>query len=157
MRGNLCRAGITVLTAVALLMVGGCPNPKPAGGDGNDGGSGTGTNLVRFGSAQELLQYFKDHATANARATGGFLTMGIAPMASGAAATGNSAADSAESGTATTESFSTTNLQEAGVDESDVIKSDGTHFYVAKDHSVRVIAATPSAAMAEGGGARQPR
>ena len=45
-------------------------------------------------------------------------------------------------GTGEESSFSGTNLQEAGVDESDKVKTDGTHFYIARDQTVSIAATT---------------
>jgi len=61
-----------------------------------------------------------------------------------AAAPGGASEDDGASG-----DYSTTNLQEAGVDESDVFKSDGTYFYLARQNSVRILQADPLAELAE--------
>jgi hypothetical protein len=44
--------------------------------------------------------------------------------------------------------YSTTNIQELGVDESDVVKTDGTHFYVAAGAEVKIVRAAPADSMA---------
>ncbi|NLU22315.1 MAG: hypothetical protein GXW89_16685 [Phycisphaerae bacterium] len=47
--------------------------------------------------------------------------------------------------------FSTTNVQEAGVDEADMVKSDGTHFFLLRGQSVRIVRAVPADQMVEVG------
>lgn len=134
---------VTVLT----LVVGGCPQfwgfwqQQPQGD----------AELIPFGSANDLLSYFKQQATVRHQSRGGGLFWGgfAAPvdLAAPGAAEGTGTNDQAGGG----QSFTTTNIQEIGVDESDVIKSDGTYFYVAKDRSLRIVRATPEDQMAEVG------
>ncbi|MCT4592273.1 MAG: beta-propeller domain-containing protein [Candidatus Gracilibacteria bacterium] len=40
--------------------------------------------------------------------------------------------------------FSTTNIQEFGVDEADIIKNDGSHIFMIKDNTIRIVRAYPS-------------
>jgi len=126
------------LGALALLLLGGCPGLPGA----------SEASLRRFRPADELLSYFKSQARQQLRrqTRGGFgdpmTVLGLAPSAGGV---GDAAG---ESGGA---SFSTTNLQEPGVDESDVFKSDGTHFYIARGRTLRIVRANPTAALAQVG------
>jgi uncharacterized secreted protein with C-terminal beta-propeller domain len=45
--------------------------------------------------------------------------------------------------------YSTTNIQEFGVDEADIIKNDGSHIFLIKDNTVRIIRAYPPEEMKE--------
>ena len=116
-------------------------------GTGQDTEKGP-AKLIPFESSQDLLSYFRQQASARFanRNGGGFLGVGgsaNAPMA---------AEDSqgvGESTTANSDDYSTTNLQETGVDESDVFKSDGTHFYIAEGHKLRIVLANPAEDMVE--------
>lgn len=143
-------AGVLGVGAVLVSVIGGCP---PMGGDPNgDPNEPGGTTLVRFTSGDELLQYFRRQATA-ARSSGGTplgdLFGGMFGVF-GAAAAPEATGGNGETGGATEdESFSTTNLQELGVDESDVFKSDGAYFYVAKGRTVRIIRAVPPSELTE--------
>ncbi len=134
---------VTVLT----LVVAGCPEfwgfwQQQSQGD---------AELIPFGSANDLLSYFRQQATVRHQSrSGGLFWGGFAAsddLAAPAAAEGAGTNDQAGGG----QSFTTTNIQEIGVDESDVIKSDGTYFYVAKDRSLRIVRATPEDQMAEVG------
>ncbi len=130
-----------VLASLGLLLLGGCPGLPGAGEKGA-------ASLRRFRSADELLSYFKSQARAQLRrqAPGWFdvpvIAFGPGPSAGGIGETAG------ESGGV---SFSTTNLQEPGVDESDVFKSDGTYFYIARGRTLRVVRAIPAAALAQVG------
>lgn len=128
------------------LVIGGCPWPSVVGGS-EEGPAA----LRRFQSPEELLDYFKQQASARQSTNRGLfdgfgLPFGAAAAdASGAtAAPGASEAQGDDGG-----SFTTTNIQEVGVDESDVFKSDGTHFYIAKGRTLRVVRAAPLANLAE--------
>lgn len=50
---------------------------------------------------------------------------------------------------AAADDYSTTNIQVEGVDEADIIKNDGSHIYLVKDDTVRIIKAYPPATMKE--------
>ena len=138
---------VTVLT----LVVAGCPEfwgfwQQQSQGD---------AELIPFSSANDLLSYFKQQATVRYRSRGAdfnpFVFFGAwgTPMMTGASEASPDQAGTA--GLEDSDSFTTTNIQEAGVDESDVIKSDGTYFYIAKDRSLRIVRATPEDQMAEVG------
>lgn len=156
-RHGCIRCGLSVLAVTGLLAVGGCPpwsnsNNPPANGE---------VGLQRFTSGDELLSFFKDQAMAKFGRSndysGGLFDFLAAPSATqdtgGAApqpgATGAGGADNQSTGEG--EPFSTTNLQETGVDESDVFKSDGKYFYMARGKTLRIIQATPPAEMSEVG------
>ncbi len=90
------------------------------------------TSLARFLSATKMEQYIKEgikKATTDASTYAGWYP----PAAVGPTNTGVTpgVASGGSSTSQQTLVFSTTNLQEAGVDESDLLKSDGTHAYVA--------------------------
>jgi uncharacterized secreted protein with C-terminal beta-propeller domain len=127
---------VIVTGAVATLAGGGCPPEiAPPTVDAQIG-------LRRFNSQQELLDFFKSQAVQRSN-TGGlfrnsFAFLFGAPMAAADAQAG-AAEDTGASAAADADAYSTTNIQEAGIDESDVFKSDGTYFYVARDTSVRVV------------------
>ncbi len=135
-----------LVIATLTLTLGGCPW-DPATPTNPDNEQAT---LQPFESADDLLGFFKDQATQRhrSRSTGfGFFTFATPLAADAGAATANDGAAEDAQGGAT--DFTTTNIQEAGVDESDVFKSDGTHFFIAQDQSVRIVKARPADAMAE--------
>lgn len=140
MRATVLLRCVLPLTGITLLL-GGCPGPNPNPG----GGSNKATVLKPFGSQSELVEYVRARATANG--AGGFFRAldAAAPEAGGT----NTAAGDQAAGGSGDDSFSTTNIQEAGVDESDVFKSDGAHFYLAKGRSLRVVRAHPQSELAE--------
>jgi len=125
------------------LLLGGCPPLTPS----QDAGK---TELRKFSSAKEFLDFFKNQAWTRQRAQSrqgwGWL-FGAAGAPRDSAAGGEEAAG----GNAGENSYSTTNLQEEGVDESDVVKSDGEFFYIARGQTVRVVRATPVEQMEEVG------
>lgn len=125
-RGQVAQTGVLCLVFACLLA--GCPLVPPP-----PGGSSDKAALQPFGSAQELVAYFRQQAQVRAF-TGGPVLADLAGPAPAAAE------DSAGSANA---DFSTTNLQEAGVDESDVVKSDGTHLYVADGDELRIVRVQP--------------
>ncbi len=119
--------------------------------------------LKRFTSEQDLAKYLTDQvAKRNQRVQletffrgevafdavsadgqgGAGGDVSLAPSAPG----GETVAVNSASGD---ESFSGTTIQEVGVDESDVVKTDGTNFYLISDNKLRIIQATPPEAMAE--------
>lgn len=137
-----------IAAGIFPILVAGCPqNAGPAGGTGE-------AKLVAFSSSQELLDYFRGQARAQTQSRSwgmpdffGFGGMAPAAGAEDSADTGNGGTG----GTSDEQSFTTTNLQEVGVDESDVIKSDGTYFYIARGDTLRVVQATPIGELAEVG------
>lgn len=144
---------LAVFVAFPLFLVGGCPpfvNPTNTG-DNDQKGPAT---LKKFSSANELLDYFRTQAN---KQFGGnvyqrdFFNLGGLPTAAPAAedSAGGDASNGPGGGSGA--SFTTTNLQEEGVDESDIVKSDGTYFYIAKGRSLRIVKAAPQAEMAEVG------
>lgn len=121
-------------------LAGGCP-PQPAADDGK-------AELRRFASEQEFVDFFKDQAWAQQapqwRGLGGLF--GGLP-----AAAPDTAGESTNGGADNGASYSTTNTQEEGVDESDMMKSNGTHLFIARGQTVRVVKATPPEELAEVG------
>ena len=147
-----------IAAATAMLLVAGCPGSwwieGPSGGDTGD------PSLRTFKSSDEMLGFFREQANARLGASYGlsrgwgvtpgalFFAVPAAQAAGGAeTATDGLANEADDDGTA----YSTTNIQEAGVDESDVIKSNGTQFFIAKDRTVRIVQAVPATNMAEVG------
>jgi uncharacterized secreted protein with C-terminal beta-propeller domain len=137
------------LGALVTLTIAGCPffASLPPNDDAEPA-------LTPFDSAGALLTYFKDQARARTAGNGiarwfGFGGMGT-PMAA-ANDDGDLGGIAEDAGSRSGEPFSTTNIQEAGVDESDVMKSDGTYFYVARDQTLRIVQATPTDELAEVG------
>ena len=128
---------LQILTAAILLLsIGGCPILQPPST------SDLNAKLTPFKSAAEMRDYFRQQAlqqTTQSRALDifNFLPGGAAPTAMEDDA--NGAGDEASD----TQDYSTTNVQEEGVDEADVIKSDGTHFYIARGDSLRIVRANP--------------
>lgn len=137
---------ITVKTTLLLgagilaMVVAGCPDPFTPAKTGE-------SKLVAFNSASELLSYFKNQATQRTRSSRGFGLQIFAPTAAGGLA--EDAANSGDGGSDST--YSTTNLQESGVDESDVFKSDGTYFYIARGDKLSVVKADPASELGEVG------
>jgi inhibitor of cysteine peptidase len=129
-----------------LLILGGCP--PSINGPSNQP---TNSKLIPFDSEKALLEYFQDQAVEQTRtqSRGGWFLWGASPtLAPGSASEDNTATD-AQGGGST--DYSTTNLQEEGVDESDMFKSDGTYFYIAKDQTLRIVQASPAESLAEVG------
>ncbi|MGE0482045.1 MAG: beta-propeller domain-containing protein [Phycisphaerae bacterium] len=139
------RLQVSALAAVVLvtLAVGGCPL-DPAGT--NNGGSSV-AKLRHFGSASEFLTFFRSQA--RQRTSSGLRAL-FAPAAAEDAAGGANTATGG-SGDGSADSFSTTNIQEEGVDESDLVKSDGVNFYIAKGRSLRIVRANPANELAQVG------
>lgn len=134
--------GFAVPVLTMIVAVTGCTETSDP--SGNSGPS----TLRRFESADELLTYFKDQATA--RTVGSRNTLFDAAPSTPLAGTTNEATG-ADSGGGGGTQYSSTNLQEAGVDESDVFKSDGRFFYVASGSTLHVVKAAPRGEMAEVG------
>jgi len=130
------------------LLLGGCPNlintPSDKGGP---------AKLVKFQSADELVQYFNAQVQAQRRqATGGWsfglpLLASAPPNAMEDQAGGTGGTGGRDDGDGTP--YSGTNLQEEGVDEADVFKSDGTYFYLIEGQTLRIVRANPLAEVAQ--------
>lgn len=141
------------VAALALLLVAGCPaldnilnqNSNSNSNDNDSTGLNNPSGLVRFKSANELLEFFRQQVNQRHTQNRGFFGIGAA-----AADASNETAGAADDGSSP-DPFSTTNLQEEGVDESDVFKSDGTYFYVADGGKVRVVKAAPRSELAQVG------
>ncbi|MBN2306477.1 beta-propeller domain-containing protein [Candidatus Peregrinibacteria bacterium] len=67
----------------------------------------------------------------------------MAPMAAGMGA------ETTAAKSAVADDYSSTNIQVEGVDEADIIKNDGSHIYLVKDDTVRIIKAWPPSVMKE--------
>lgn len=152
---RLLGAGLGI---IILLAAGGCPFdpfnwlldqltdwPKPTVTAG-------GKQLRAFASDEEMLNFFRAEAAELAQQRGGMMDGLGGDIAFDMAVPTAAAAPSEEAGGASDEadtSYTTTNIQEAGVDESDVFKSDGENFYIAKNTSLRIVRAVPADEMAE--------
>ncbi len=124
--------------AAFLLLPGGCPlEPGDPNGDG-----GQTARLVAFDSENDLLTYFRQQARVRTSRSD-LAIFGDAGPAVEPAGTPGPGSD--ESG----DDFTGTNIQEEGVDESDVVKTDGTHLFVARGNTVRVVAAVPRTELRE--------
>ena len=135
------RTAVVVGCALLALALGGCPFLlSPSGGQPGE------AKLVPFESAQDLLGYFQQQANNRFSRGYGFNLFDAAPLG---AATGAEQGDAAGGGSTSNGEFSTTNIQETGVDESDVFKSDGTYFYMAREQALRIVQAVPADEMAE--------
>ena len=134
------KATLLLGAGILALVVAGCPDPFTPAKTGE-------SKLVAFNSASELLSYFKSQATARTRTSRGFGLQIFAPTAAGGLA--EDAASNGDGGSDST--YSTTNLQEEGVDESDVFKSDGTYFYIARGGNLSIVKADPVSEMEEVG------
>jgi inhibitor of cysteine peptidase len=133
-----------LVVGVLPLALAGCPWSDTPTDDSGE------AKLVAFESSNELLDYFKGQVTARHRNRGGNWPFGFGGFGAMGA---EDAATDGEAGSATPQdqSYSTTNIQETGVDESDVVKSDGTYFYIARENTLRIVGATPADAMTEVG------
>lgn len=146
------RSRIFALAVLGLIctLPAGCPS-----NNSNNGGVSQGGRLKPFESQKAWVDYFRAQAAIGSRrgiprlaryvlnsAAGGSATDALAPAAEGGAAN-----DAAGDGSV----FTGTNLQEAGVDESDVMKSDGEFFYIARGRSLRIVRAAPVDQLAEVG------
>lgn len=141
----LMLAGLAVVCLPA-----GCPNNNPS-----TGGTAQGGRLKPFESQKAWVDYFRSQASYGLRRTIPRLTRFLASPATGGTAN-DALAPAAESGDQGSSggdgtAFTGTNLQEAGVDESDVMKSDGQYFYIARGRSMRIVRASPVDQLAEVG------
>lgn len=132
--------------ATLTLLVAGCPAPGP---NGTSSGNNKATVLKPFSSSTEMVDYVRTRATASYGSFGVFRTADLATA--GAETNGAAVPATADDSSGASQSFSKTNTQEEGVDESDVFKSDGKNFYLAKGNSLRVVKATPQSDLAEVG------
>jgi uncharacterized secreted protein with C-terminal beta-propeller domain len=129
-----------------VLVLAGCPQQTTPAGNSGDAGKAV---LKPFTSGDEVLSYFRQQASAQLGRSGSGIgglvaaTPDIAAAPTSGAETGAGTQDNGST------SYSTTNIQEEGVDESDVFKSDGTSFYIAKGKTLRIVRATPMADLAE--------
>ena len=168
------RLGVIVGLAAAVLFVG-CENAVLAPGDlavgtGDPGDSGSKepasgkkglkavrptSNLKSFGNEKKLETYLKEQFISSVQPWAYYawewngmdifdvdidVTM---PLAADATFAASAPAGGESTGT----DYSTTNIQELGVDESDVVKTDGTHFYVATGAEVKIVRAVPADGM----------
>lgn len=130
MRQTTVGFGMVVLAAA---MVPGCTAITDLLNGGDDGTTERSSQLKAFTSQSELEAYFKSQiGERNSQFSGLIRDEALggapeAPLADGDA--GNSEAVSAPS-PAPGDSFSGTTTQESGVDEADVVKTDGTYFYM---------------------------
>jgi uncharacterized secreted protein with C-terminal beta-propeller domain len=141
------RFSAAIALLVPAMLLAGCPGTGT--GDGSDAERAAGGKLVAFRSADDWVSYFRRQVRRN---IGGGLRDYLSPAGGGT--TTGTAAPAAEDasggeGGGNQDSFSTTNVQEAGVDEADIVKSDGTNFYIAKGNSLRIVRANPRTDMAE--------
>lgn len=101
--------------------------------------------LKTFFSAIELEAYLKEQYVSSVLSSS-LYKADIAIQTPGAAApaggTGGTVSD-----------YSRTNIQEAGVDESDLVKTDGTHLYMAGNRKVTAVKAVPAESMVKIGAA----
>jgi len=135
---------------LALLTFIGCP-PVTAP-DGFDAEA----KLVPFASSGELLGYFREQARARTSAgswggLSGCSALSVPAAAPPDRATLEGTADGPANAADDSRLYSTTNVQEAGVDESDIVKSDGTYFYIACGTTLRIVRARPAGELAEVG------
>lgn len=130
------------LAIAMLLSIGGCPIfQTPSTSDLN-------AKLVPFKSATELRDYLREQARTRATQNRSLDIFDFLPGGAEAPTANDAVDDGAAEGSNST-SYSTTNVQEQGVDEADVIKSDGTYFYVARGATLRIVRAAPPEQLAE--------
>lgn len=145
LRRHAPRAAWLFLSVPLLAGLGGCPWPP----FGNVQG-GEKDTLKRFSSPEEFLNFFRQQVLARTSGFGRFGAGGFWLPLPGAAPAATGAEDGANQAAGDT-SYSTTNLQEEGVDESDVFKSDGEHFFIARGQTLHVVRASPADALAQTG------
>jgi uncharacterized secreted protein with C-terminal beta-propeller domain len=139
------RIGACLIVGLTLALAGGCPSIWPP-----DDTETSAAKLLPFSSADELLDYFQQQARARNTNRWAHQWMNFGELALfGAAPAGATQEDSAGSAEGDGQLYSTTNVQETGVDEADVVKSDGTYFYIARGTSLRVVRADPAEELAE--------
>ncbi len=149
MRQSIILGGVVTVISV----VGGCGILFPVAPE-----SGS-ADLQRFTSQQELSTYFQDQILARNqtflggdRADGEDLVPGDPPTADGPADVDSGTTGGQPPAAGDGEGFSGTTIQEQDVDEADVVKTDGTYFYLLDtryDGStvLRVVRGTPLDAM----------
>jgi uncharacterized secreted protein with C-terminal beta-propeller domain len=136
--GSVRLLSLTLLAAFPLTLTG-CPSLFPGGSGGEEN-----STLVPFKSRSEVLSYFKRQATRRNSGMGGVFFRGedlALPAAAPSADSGAEAGGGDDSSDGAT--VSTTNVQEEGVDEGDILKTDGTYFYIARGRSLRIVRASP--------------
>jgi hypothetical protein len=113
-----------------------------------------GPSLKTFGTAVELEAYLKEQY-ASAVLSASMYSGDLVEANQGGGEAGGGGSGDGGSGTgvpvasADTTGYSTTNVQEEGVDESDMVKTDGTCFYIAGNRKVTVVKAVPADSMTE--------
>lgn len=166
-----------VVGFAAAVLLAGCDGitayvPPPGGGEGAEpgdpgskesasGGEGLkavrpASNLKGFANEKKLETYLKEQfiSTVQPYAYNWWwneidISMDVAmPLAGDSTfATAARADGEVVGGDVAGTDYSTTNIQEQGVDESDVVKTDGTHFYVATGAEVKIVRAVPADSM----------
>ncbi|MBU0706516.1 beta-propeller domain-containing protein [Patescibacteria group bacterium] len=106
--------------------------------------------LPAIASCPALMDKFKEYQSRQyyPLMRGDVLMMEEADFA-GAEAPGPGSETSAAQKSAVADEYSTTNIQVEGVDEADIIKNDGSHIYLVKGDTVRIVRAYPPALMHE--------
>ena len=136
------RVLIAMIATAGLLAVAGCPGflPYIQLGDGT-------AALKRFASAEQLLDFLKGQISArqlNANRLNWALG-GAAPTSADAVAGDGDVANQESSA----DDYSSTNIQETGVDEGDIVKTDGTHLFIARENALHIVKAVPADQMSE--------
>ena len=91
----------------------------------------------RFRSEAELRWFLQVKTESSYQSGNGFRLFGM-----GATITTQTVKEAPDAATGSSD-YSSTNVQVAGVDEADIIKTDGTYLYIAKDRYVYVVRAYP--------------
>ncbi len=122
------RAFLTISILLIPLTVGGCPWITDTGDT-----TTVDPKLSAFQSSSDVVDYFRQQATNRTQTRSrGIFGIGLWAAAENEGSLADDSATGAEQTSDGDTNYSTTNLQEAGVDESDLFKSDGTNFYIAK-------------------------
>ncbi|MFK7927952.1 MAG: beta-propeller domain-containing protein, partial [Myxococcota bacterium] len=122
------RIALPTLAALAGIALGGCNTIQELPDPGDSA-------LLRLSSCGELRDYASDvmlEAVLDSRY--GYW---------GGRATDDLDASVEDSGSDAPSDFTTTNVQEEGVDELDIVKTDGTHIYVAQDRALHIVKSWP--------------
>ncbi len=126
------------------------PNTNSNGSQNPSTTTGPGA-LKQFTSYDDFKKFITDNLT-TAGVGGGVAMHSLASNAVGAAPAAAPAPDTAGTEQKSPDTtipagpdYSQTNIQVAGVDEADIIKSDGSYFYIVSGNSLAIVQATPAA------------
>ncbi len=110
----------------------------------DDAGARTRGDLEKFGSAEEIRAFLKEHAQKGWSDSGYSRIPGGAVPAAPAAGENALAPVATAVPTSSARDYSTTNVQVEGVDEADFVKNDGKYIYILSGETLAIVEAFPA-------------